>query len=229
MRFKKLFCCFCCLLFISCSCFFCGCKSSVQTSPKQFYSVVIDAGHGGIDAGVIGTKTGVKESDINLAITRLIADCFKNAGFKVTLTRNTQAGLYGSLKSGFKMRDMACRAQIIKQANPTLIISVHQNFFSMPSRRGAQVFYQKGESKSKEFAQSLQKSLNGMPQAVRSCSILSGDFYLLKVLPCPSVIVECGFLSNSSDEELLISPDYQAELANFILEGTLNYLASAKD
>ena len=77
---------------------FSGCFKVVSTSPYPLYSVVIDAGHGGIDAGVLGVATGVKESDINLAIARLLAISFENAGFKVTLTRNSEAGLYGTIK-----------------------------------------------------------------------------------------------------------------------------------
>lgn len=205
---------------------FSGCFKVVSTSPYPLYSVVIDAGHGGIDAGVLGVATGVKESDINLAIARLLAISFENAGFKVTLTRNSEAGLYGTIKKGFKKRDMQKRAEIIKGANPTLLISIHQNKYHVQSRRGAQVFYQKGEIVSKQFAFKIQESLNNFNKEVRTCQIIGGDFFILKVASCPSIIVECGFLSNPEDEKLLLSSSYRENLANCILQGALNYLVT---
>ena len=103
-------------------------------------TIVIDAGHGGIDGGVVGRTTGEKESDINLAISQLLQAEFEEAGFLVVQTRPTQAGLYGSATQGYKKRDMQKRAEIIEASAPAAVISVHQNFFSLSSRRGAQVF-----------------------------------------------------------------------------------------
>lgn len=224
MRFKKTIA-VCIVALFGCK-IFCGCYNYVQTSPREIYSVVLDAGHGGIDGGVTGVKTGVKESDVNLFITKALAETFKNAGFKVTLTRDSEAGLYGNISKGFKKRDMQRRAEIIRQANPTLVISIHQNKFLSSSRRGTQVYYQTGNLRSKAFAEKLQTSFNAMPSSVRGCNVLSGDYYVIKVLPCPSVIIECGFLSNAEDEQLLLSEEYRKELTNAVLEGTLNYLAS---
>ena len=78
-------------------------------------TVVIDAGHGGIDAGVHGIKTNVKESDINLLIAKYLRGYFADAGFNAVMTRTTQGGLYGTSTKGFKMRDMKKRKEIIEQ------------------------------------------------------------------------------------------------------------------
>ena len=67
-----------------------------------------------------------------------------------------------------------------------------------------------------------------MEENVKKSSALSGDYYVLKVSPCPAIIIECGFLSNEQDEKLLLSENYQQKLANQIFYGCLQYLTSAK-
>ena len=190
--------------------------------------VVLDAGHGGIDGGVSGVSTKVSESEINLAISKKLGKLFEDSGFTVVQTRRSNGGLYGFLGAGFKRRDMQAREKIIKEANPTLVISIHQNNFSDHSRRGAQVFYYMGREQSKEFACYIQDGLNSMAENVKKSSALSGDYYVLKVSPCPAIIVECGFLSNEQDEKLLLSDDYQQKLANQIFYSSLQFLTSSK-
>lgn len=199
----------------------CGGISSAQA--KSAPVIVIDAGHGGIDAGVRGRNSGVKESDINLAISRELAGYFKSAGFGAVLTRKSQAGLYGLPTKGFKLRDMKKRRDIINECGADMVISVHQNFYSDYSRRGAQVFFDKGSESGKELALCIQNSLNSMEGAVKKNSPLIGDYYMLECTESPSVIVECGFLSNAQDEELLISADYQKEIAYAIFAGAVTY------
>ena len=94
-------------------------------------TVVIDAGHGGVDGGVVGRVTHTKESDINLAIARKLQAQFEEAGFSVVQTRPTEAGLYGAATSGYKKRDMQRRAEIIADSAPAVVIRT-----SFRSRRG---------------------------------------------------------------------------------------------
>ena len=204
-------------------CFFALARTAAQT---QKFTVVIDAGHGGIDGGVVGTVSGTKESDINLSISRFLQTEFENAGFQVVQTRPTEAGLYGTIAPGYKKRDMKRRSEIIHETAPALVISVHQNFFSLASRRGAQVFFREDSSSSRTLACSIQKSLNEMPETPRKYDALKGDYYMLNCSDYPSVIVECGFLSNPEDEALLVSTAYQKKIASVIASGALSYLAS---
>ena len=190
-------------------------------------TVVIDAGHGGIDGGVVGRVTGTKESDINLAVSRLLQAEFEEAGLLVVQTRPTQAGLYGAATEGYKRRDMQRRAEIIADNAPAVVISVHQNFFSLSSRRGAQVFFREDSESSRTLACAVQTAFNNMPECVRRSEALKGDYYVLNCSDYPSVIVECGFLSNAEDEALLVSAAYQQRLAQTICAGTLAFLASA--
>lgn len=196
--------------------------ANLNASPKSQFIVVLDAGHGGVDGGVSGKRYGAKESELNLEITKKLELTFKNAGFSVILTRDNSGGLYGFLGRGYKKRDMQKRAEIIKNANPDLFISIHQNFFSDSSRRGAQAFFY--NDKGKTLAAEVQKKLNAMPEATRDLSPLFGDYYVLRQANCPSCLIECGFLSNEKDEELLLSDGYREKIAQTIFLGCLNFL-----
>ncbi len=204
-------------------CFFALSRTAAQTSRLV---VVIDAGHGGIDGGVVGIETGTKESDINLSLSRILQTAFEDAGFYVVQTRPTEAGLYGAATSGYKRRDMQRRAEVINGSSPALVISVHQNFFSLRSRRGAQVFFREDSDPSRLLASHIQAELNGMPECVKKTDALKGDYYVLNCSDYPSVIVECGFLSNAEDEKLLVTEEYQRKIAAAILKGALSFLTT---
>ena len=204
-------------------CFF---ALGVTAGENMRLTVVLDAGHGGVDGGVLGITSGVKEIDINLEMSRRLQKKFEEAGFRVVQTRNTEAGLYGSATSGYKKRDMKKRAQIINESNPALVLSVHQNFFSLTSRRGAQVFFREDNERSFTLACMIQTALNSMPECVKQTNPLKGDYYILNCNEYPTVIVECGFLSNAEDEALLLSEEYRDKLSDAILQGALAFLAS---
>ena len=194
------------------------------SSPSAMPVIVIDAGHGGIDSGVYGVNTGVRESDINLAVARELKGCFADAGFECVMTRTTQAGLYGNTSKGFKMRDMQKRRQIIEDSGADMVISIHQNTCPLPSRRGSHVFYDEASGEGRELALSIQSRLNGLWNTGET-SALAGDYYMLKCTSAPSVIVECGFLSNAEDEENLNDPDFRRRLAKAIFMGAITYLS----
>ena len=122
---------------------------------------------------------------------------------------------------------MQKRRDIILKEKPVLVLSVHMNKYSSPSRRGAQVFYKSDDDEGKLLADSVQKSFNAMEEASRDCAALTGDYYILNCSPYPSVIAECGFLSNPDDEALLITEEYQASVAYAIFKGVVGYLTEA--
>lgn len=190
--------------------------------------IVLDAGHGGIDGGVVGRETGVKESELNLSVTMKLKTILEEAGFDVALTRKTEAGLYGTATKGFKKRDMQKRKEIIEEAKPIAMISVHQNFYPTRTSRGGQVFYKKDSESGKKLAEGIQHSFNNLyaDQGVKPRVAASGDYYMLKCTEYTSVIAECGFLSNRADEALLVTEDYQRKVAETIYAGLAEYLAS---
>lgn len=189
--------------------------------------IVLDAGHGGVDGGVVGRDTGVKESDLNLAIAYRLKTELENMGFEVLLTRKTEAGLYGTTAKGFKKRDMQKRKEFIEQVDPALLISLHQNFYPTRNTRGAQVFYNKENAGGRKMALILQKKLNTLyaEEGARGRNAASGQFFMLECADCPSVLIECGFLSNRADEALLATEGWQKRLAENISAGVMEYLS----
>ncbi len=209
------------------------CLQALVAQPVSAFSdgsmrVVVDAGHGGIDGGVSGRTTKVKESELNLAIAMELAQVLEDTGFEVTLTRKTSAGLYGTTAKGFKKRDMQRRKEIIEAADPALVLSVHQNFYPSKATRGAQVFYSEESEGSAALAFAVQARLNGLyaEKGVRERKESKGEYFMLECYPCPSVIVECGFLSNAEDEALLQKSAWQERLAEGIASGVLDYYSN---
>ena len=198
-------------------------KSNAQTTQ---YKIVLDAGHGGIDGGVSGVNTGVKESELNLIIAKKLEKQLLDAGFNVVLTRKTDAGLYGLATENLKRKDMQKRQEIINKERPNLVVSIHLNKYSLSTRRGAQVFYKDGDENAKLLANSIQNAFNLMEDAPRQSSALVGDYYILNCSKYPSVIAECGFLSNPEDEKLLITNEYQDKIAYNIYKGIVEYLST---
>ena len=171
---------------------------NVQAAAKiSEYTGVIDAGHGGIDGGVVGSQ-GVKESDINLKMAKILQKELEGRGFGVVMTRTTQDAL-----NNIKRLDMQARKDIIVKASPVAVISLHVNKFSDPSRRGAQVFYD-DTGIGKDFAVSMQNCINRNINAKYSgrddYEAIDGDLFITKCVKVPSIIIECGFICNPQDE-----------------------------
>ena len=210
------------VLLLSCS--FALSAASAAAVPANAPCIVLDAGHGGVDPGVVGRTTGEKESDVNLKIVQKLQKLFSDAGFRVVLTRKNAGGLYGLPTKGYKRRDMEERRRIIREAEPDFVLSIHQNTFpSDPSRRGGQVFFREGSAAGEALAVSIQARLNAL--GGRSVSALKGDFFLLGCADCPSALVECGFLSNAEEERLLLTDEYQGKIARAVFEGVLSFLS----
>ena len=197
-----------------------GC-AAVGAADAGGFTVVLDAGHGGVDPGV--AAGGVRESDINLLLVKELRRLFADAGFRVVLTRKNAGGLYGLPTPGFKRRDMAERRRIIREAAPDLVISVHQNSFpAQPSRSGAQVYYKKGDAAASRLAACIAAPLSRACGG--RCAALVGDYYILNCSAFPSVIVECGFLSNAAERKKLCSAAYRRTLARAVFGGALAFL-----
>lgn len=186
--------------------------------------IVIDAGHGGADPGKVGVNQ-VEEKDLNLAIALRLKKLLEAEGFEVVLTREDENGLYSEGASNKKVEDMRKRCEIITDAMPVFTISIHQNSYPEEYVKGAQVFYYGASSEGKELAEILQASLIERldPENHRAAKA-NESYYLLKRTPTPTVIVECGFLSNNQEAQLLTTEEYQEKVAWAIHMGVLQYL-----
>lgn len=195
-------------------------ESVLSSSPKK-YTICLDAGHGGIDGGAVGTF--LKESDVNLDICKKLTSLFVAGGFSVINTRTEDICLCDESNEAFKLEDMKKRREIIQSANPHILISIHCNKFHMSSSVGAQVFFQNDANNSEALANELTKYfLNSLPNARKFP--LGGDYYVLDSVSCPAVLVECGYLSNPEEEKLLSQDSYKNEIAYAIYAGTLRFL-----
>jgi N-acetylmuramoyl-L-alanine amidase len=189
--------------------------------------IVLDAGHGSSDPGKVGVN-GALEKDINLAITLQLAKILENKGYKVVLTRDSDEILADKDAVNQKREDMVGRVKVIEEAQAALTVSIHQNSFSNASVSGPQVFYYAESPQGKEIATALQASLDEIlePESPRATKANS-EYYLLKKTPTPTVIVECGFLSNEREAELLSDELYQAKVARAIYFGLCKYLENS--
>ena len=204
-----------------------GSKSGLK-SEKTEVTVVLDAGHGGKDPGKIGVNGSI-ESEINLKIVKKLKLYLEEKGVKVVLTREDENGLYSEDDSNKKKSDMNKRCEIINDVSPDMLVSIHQNSYSSEEVKGAQVFYFKNSYDGERIAEIIQSHLvdevdedNGRQHKANN------NYYILKNVSCPAVIVECGFLSNYSEAELLVSDEYQQKLAVAIGNGMLEYLEELK-
>lgn len=186
--------------------------------------IVVDAGHGGLDPGKVGVNDAL-EKDINLDLALKLRELLEKKGIEVILTRDSDTGLYSESSNNKKVEDMQNRCQIITDANPVFTVSLHQNSYTTADVKGAQVFYYGQSAEGKKLADIIQSSLieHVDPDNNRAAKA-NESYYLLKKTPTPTVIVECGFLSNPEEAELLQTTEYQDKLVRAIYMGILDYL-----
>lgn len=193
-------------------------------SKMQKYCVVVDAGHGGDDPGKVGVN-GALEKDINLAVAKRLAVLLEQSDVKAVMTREDENGLYDADAERKKVQDMKRRIAMMEEAEPDLVVSVHQNSYDGASIKGAQVFYYTGSQEGKELADIIQnRMIAGLDPENHRVAKANDSYYLLKKTSRPIVIVECGFLSNPEEAELLADPEYQERVAWQIHMGVLQYL-----
>ena len=186
--------------------------------------VVLDAGHGGADPGKIGVN-GVKEKDLNLEITLLLKKKLEEKTIELGLTRDSDSGLYDDSSNNKKVQDLQRRCELIHKTAPRCAVSIHQNSYTTEEVKGAQVFYYTHSAEGKTLAEFLQTSLvSGVdPQNHRQAKG-NTSYYLLKKTDVPIAIVECGFLSNSREAQMLTTKEYQEQVADAVCAGILQYL-----
>jgi N-acetylmuramoyl-L-alanine amidase len=206
------------LLFLCCTPPTPPCTPFVLTAEPPKYYVILDYGHGGFDAGATGSDTGVKESDLNLAIGERVAAALEDRDCFVLRTR-TDADAIGKTKRD----DMAARGAILCSEGADCTVSIHMNKFSDRSVNGPMCYYQAGAEDGQALAQAV---IDALCAALDRNSRLAnpGNNYVTRIPSVPSVLVECGFLSNSEDERNLKDPAYQQLLADAITDGVLAFL-----
>lgn len=199
----------------------------VAAQPTDKPVIVIDAGHGGLDSGAVGV-TGVLEKNINLSIVLALRDMFEMSGFEVVLTRSEDISIHDPDVTGIrnqKLSDMENRLEIIQSYPDSIFLCVHQNNFTDPDYFGGQMFYNNNNPDNRRLAQIMQNKFAGLqPNNDREIKLCGDELYLLKSNTNPSLMIECGFLSNPEEEAQLSTWEYQQKVAFTIYGGVMEYL-----
>ncbi len=204
-----------------------GESSGAGSMAGQKGTIVIDAGHGGDDPGMIG-PSGINEKVLNLIYAEKLKELLEAQGYRIVMTRETEDGLYDEDQSNKKAQDMERRVKIIEENSPLLTVSIHQNSYPDASVSGPQVFYFQHSVEAEKLAASIQNAMNteleiGRPRTHKG----NTSYYILKRSSSVTVIVECGFLTNPQEEEKLQEEEYQNQVAQAICDGVLAYLEKA--
>jgi len=186
--------------------------------------VVVDAGHGGEDPGKVSEYSSLAEKDLNLRIAQLLKNLLEQDGYIVYMTRTEDKLNYSSgTKDIYQKRkqDLTARKQFIDQSGADVVVSIHMNSFTDPKYHGAQTFYPPSSIDSERLAKNIQNALIEVCDNSnrRTALVKKEQIVLLRDIKVPTVIIECGFLSNKEEEAKLKTLEYQELLARGIKKG----------
>lgn len=188
-------------------------------------TVLIDPGHGGYDGGARCADSGLWEKELNLRMALVIEQALTARGARVVMTRRTDVDLCDEQTAGIakKRQDLQRRVDMAAANGADLLLSIHMNEYRARNESGPQVFYRKGCEGGRLLAGCLQAALIHTLQPRRERAAMAGDYYVLQ-LELPSVLVECGFISNPQEEKLLLNEQYQQLTALAVADGVTDYL-----
>lgn len=182
-------------------------------------TVIIDPGHGGIDVGTVGID-GSLEKNINLSISLDLYDFLMVSGINTVLTRDGDYEMYRAGEQRTKS-DLYNRMDYINSVPDSILISIHQNHFENEAEWGTQVWYSPNDEISPTLADKILQSVkkNIQPENKRENKVSDNSYYILYKAQKPSVMVECGFVSNENENKRLQDKEYQRDMAYSILVG----------
>lgn len=227
------------ILSFSMACYFC--ISQIKFDIKAAFSdvsndesiFILDAGHGGEDGGAVASD-GTLEKDINLDIALKLSSFFDIFGIDYVLIRTEDISVGDTTLDTIRKRkasDINKRYEIINSYPDSVLLSIHQNFFPDKKYSGCQVFYSDNQPESESLAKLIQSSIIDSLQENNSRKVKAADdsIFLLHKAQRPSVMIECGFLSNDNELVQLSDSIYQSKLAYFISTAVMDYNNQSKD
>ena len=206
--------------------FFGSSSTATFSTELSNVTVIIDAGHGGLDGGAhVGS---VFEKDLNLTIARKIADILSCYNIDCVMTRESDVMLANESSSGKKQQDLLNRTKIVKKYEKPVFVSIHMNKFPESRYYGLQVFYSLNDPESKVLAEFIQSNVVTLLQKENNRKIkgAGSSIYVLDRLACPAVLVECGFMSNPQELALLTEDEYQSKLAYVIACSVIDFISN---
>ncbi len=199
-------------------------QSAAADAPLSGRVVAVDAGHGGYDGGA-RAPGGRWEKAYNLDVALRLRDCLSALGATVVMTRDGDYALCDPNPKGRKKRqDMERRAEIVTAGGAELLVSVHMNEYRDTRQSGPQVFFRSDCAAGRALAELTQGKMVETLSPKRARAASPGDFYILS-LGIPSMLVECGFLSNPAEEALLRTDAYESLVAQAIADGVAAWFA----
>ena len=180
--------------------------------------IIVDAGHGGLDPGTM--YKDIYEKDINLKIAKYLEEELSKFGAGVLLVRDSDEDLSGGVKDHRKKTDFDNRIKLINECEGDMYLSIHLNYLTNSAYYGAQVFYNKNNEK---LANKIQQFMNDNLEGKREIKKIPSTTYMYDKLNIPGVLIECGFLSNVKERNLLITETYQRKLAQVIAQALVKY------
>ncbi len=206
-----------------------GTDKDTSATPGKGITVIIDAGHGGLDGGA-STDDGVLEKHLNLAVAKKLQALLSCADVNVVMTRESDIMLASEDSAHKKRDDLNARLHMADSYENVVFVSIHMNKFPVAKYSGLQVYYSKNNAGGAQLAgiiqgktaEFLQKNNTRTPKAA------DDSIYILHHIKVPAVLVECGFLSNPEEAALLGTEAYQNKLAAVICASVLEYLSSAE-
>ncbi len=203
-----------------------------KSTATEKQTVIIDAGHGGIDGGAVGFND-VIEKNINLSISQKLKSMLELNGYNVVMTRDDDVSIHDSdavTTREKKSSDLNNRMKIIKKYEDAYFVSIHQNYFEQSQYWGTQIFYGPQNEDSEKLASILQDNFRTylQPENEREIKQAQDNIYLIYYSKLPTVLVECGFISNPDEAEKLQDDDYQNKIAFIIFNSILQYDMSQK-
>jgi N-acetylmuramoyl-L-alanine amidase len=186
----------------------------MSAEAQEPITVVIDPGHGGRDGGAVGVSTSY-EKELNLEISLILRDMLTASGINVVMTRTEDVMLSSSTGGTLKNQDLRARRDIAESVENPIFVSIHMNAFPVEKYSGLEIYYSQNNESSKDIAKLVRESVisNLGTGENRQIKPAGENIYLLDVLNCPAILVECGFLSNHGDAERLNDPSYRQQLA----------------
>ena len=192
------------------------------------YRVIVDAGHGEPDGGAV-TSDGVKESTLNLQIAQKLEELLIDEGMEVIMTREDENNIADADKQNkvreMKVSDINNRIKIANESDADFLISIHLNKYEGPGCKGWQTFYNKNSENGKKLAEAIQEGIKEVVQTNNKRTALKiENIKLVDKSTIPTVIVECGFISNPEEKVLLQREEYQEKIAEGIVKGVRKYI-----
>jgi len=176
------------------------------------FTVVLDAGHGGNDAGTL--EGDIYEKDINLSLTQMIKKELEDAGVTVVMTR--ESDVYMELED---------RAALANRADADLFVSIHCNYYEKDSSiNGLECYYLNGSDSAGTYAASVIRAVEEESRVV-SRGVKTGNFVVLRKTSIPAILIETGYLSNSPERRKLADTAYQQILAETIADGIISSIS----